>query len=504
MGQTVKDQSEMEECFGSSRGQAEMISVVLLMGITVAGMITVVALGSVAIEENKQVSEIQGTDHAMTQLDSRAAVVALGESDSQEVDLGRSIDGSYAIDEDAGQITITHTNQSQTSPPDEEIIFNDSLGMIVYQNGDTDIAYQGGGVWRKRNNGSTMVSPPEFHYQSATLTFPIIRVTGTGSASGRVIAEITMPTKMDRIYPDPSTTYTASGDPYQNPVSDGNISVTVQSEYYQAWESYFRSRTEGEVTVFHSNQTVSVTLLSSGEVGEFDMPADGNSIEIRGLSSNDHSVENFTVTLHPDDTDAADFSNLQWSLYDDQGSQQIEIHLRDSGKNDNSTTDCEERDVAATVYYSGQNGDPYHGWHNDTAFRTECYDGDGDGNDDETRLSVDFNGDTNLSMESLSSSNLIHFSPGGDTFKDPVEFNEHDGSVGWEPETFNSGDQTAIGDLIGHYFALMAPNVELTVEDKSSDTVNEDASGGTLEYDSSGQFVTFLHVTENEIKVKFE
>lgn len=494
----------MERLMGGKRGQAETISVVLLMGMTVAGLVTVVALGSVAFDENKRLSEVQGTDHAMTQLDSRAAIVALGESDSQEVDLGRSTEGTYEIQEASGRVVISHVNQSQTSPPDTEILYNESLGAILYRNGDTELAYQGGGVWRKQGNGSTMISPPEFHYQSATLTFPIIRVTGTGSAAGHVTAEVTRGPGVRRIYPNQTDSYGASGDKYRNPIRDGNVTVTIQSEYYRAWERYFSTRTEGHVTVFPSNQTVSVTLLSSGHVGEFEMPADGNSIDIKGLPSNDHAINNFSITLYPDDSDSANFANLQWSLYDDQGSEEIEIHLRDSGENDNASTACTERDVAATVYYSDTNGDPYHGWNNDTAFKTECYDGDGDGTDDETRLVADLNGDTNLTMQSLSSSDLQHFNPSGDDLKDNVTFNEHSSGVAWEPTDFSENDEMRIGGLTGHYLALMGPNVELTVEDKNGDTVNEDASGGTLDFDSSGQFVTFLHITENEIVVTFE
>lgn len=493
----------MEGFHADSRGQAETISVVLLMGITVAGMVTVVALGSVALNENQRFSEVQGTDHAMTQLDSRAAVVALGESESQEVNLGRT-GGSYSIHEDAGRLIITHTNQSQQQPPDNETIYNRSLGAIVYTNAETEVAYQGGGVWRKRGNGSTMVSPPEFHYQSATLTFPIIRVRGTGSQAGSVVAQITRPDDMRRIYPNTSSTYDASGDTYQNPVEGGNVTVTIQSEYYRAWENYFKSRTEGVVTVFHNNETVKVTLLSSSFIGEFEMPADGNSIDIDGLDGNDHSIENFTITIYPDDTDSADFADLQWSLYDDQGNEEIEFHLQDGGSNDNGSTACTERDVEATVYYSDTNGDPYHGWHNDTAFRTECYDRDDDGTDDETRLVANFTGDTPLTTQDLSSSDLLHFNPSGDTREDPASWDQHSAGVSWEPEDFSNPEDTTIRNITGHYMALMGPRVSLTVEDKSGGTVNEDASGGTLEFESSGQFVTFLHVTENDIRVKLE
>lgn len=129
-----------------ARGQAETISVVLLLLMTVAGTITILMLGTVAFDTNIQTTALTGTEHSLTQFDSRAAVVALGESNSQEVSLGRT-EGAYQIREDAGSITITHHNHSGAG--NNEVIYNGTLGTLVYENGQTEIAYQGGGGGKK-------------------------------------------------------------------------------------------------------------------------------------------------------------------------------------------------------------------------------------------------------------------------------------------------------------------------------------------------------------------
>ena len=56
-----------------------------------------------------------------------------------------------------------------------------ALGSVVSESGDSEIAYQSGGVWRRSGDDSRMVSPPEFHYRGRTLTLPVIAVNGDGA-----------------------------------------------------------------------------------------------------------------------------------------------------------------------------------------------------------------------------------------------------------------------------------------------------------------------------------
>lgn len=483
-----------------SRGQTETIGVVLVLAMTLVGATVALGYGSFALNEARTASQEAGVENAMTQFDSRTAMVALGSSPTQNVRLGAAGSGTYRVDPNAGWINITHTNYDGNGS--NEVLYNATLGALVYQRDDRKIVYQGGGVWTSTGNGSRMVSPPEFHYQSSTLTLLVFQLRGSGTQIGSGVTARVVEQGTRRLYPNTSASYPATGRPYQNPVRDGNVTVTIRSDFYAAWAEYFRTRTAGEVTVDHNRETVSVKLVSVGTLGEFEMPADGNSIELRGLAD-DHAITDFTITIQPDDTDSADFANLQWTLYAKKGSQKFEIHLRDGGKNDDTATPCTERDVEATVYYSDTNGNPYQAWNNASAFRTGCDDLDGDG-DSETFLEVNLTGSTQLTYTSVSNSNLQHFSPGGETLEDPVTVDQHEDTVDWEGPTteFTSGDERSIGDLTNHYLALLGPNVELTVEDKDSNTVNEDASHGTFEHTGgAGTFITFLHVSEHRISV---
>jgi len=478
---------------------------------TLVGATVALAFGATGLNTARLHTQEGGVEHALTQLDSRTAMVALGDSATQTVPLATAGHDGYHVEPDAGWINVTHLNYDGKSDGKNEVLFNETLGSLVYQDGQETIAYQGGGVWVASGNGSRMVSPPEFHYQSATLTLPVIRVEGSAAAGGSgVVATVTRSHRTVLIYPNETANYNGTGQPnkpYANPVHEGNVTVTVHSQFYRAWADYFRTRTAGEVTVIDAKQEARVKLISTGASGTFQMPADGNSLQLRGLDTSSHSVTNFTLILRPDNTDSADFSNLQWSLYAEKGSERFELHLRETGKNNAlSTSTCTIWNIGATVYFSDTNGEPYQGWHNDTAFQTSCGALNSKGNN-RTYLVADLTGSSPLTMQSLSSNDLHHFSASGHTLTDPAVFDQHP-SVSWEQgagTSFTAGNRTTIGNLTAHYLALMGPNVELTVDDQSSNTVNEAASSGNFkQVGGKNGFITFLHITENRVVVKLQ
>lgn len=492
-----------------SRGQSGVIGTVLILALTIIGATAIMTFGATVLNDARIDSQEGGIEHAMTQLDSRSAMVALGDSETQRVALGTTGSGGYSVDPDLGWINITHIDFNETTGENEEI-YNESLGAIIYEKEDKIIAYQGGGVWVASSNTSRMVSPPEFHYQSATLTLPVIRVEGSSSVAGAgAVAEVTQVSRARDIYPNSSRNYPPPDGPFVNPIREGNVTVTVQSDFYKAWADYFRTRTSGDVTVDHDRETVTVKLIAQGVSGDFQMPADGNSIELRGLGDG-HQIDQFELTLFSDDDDSADFSNLKWSLHAEKGGKQFEIHLRDE-----SGGTC-GGDVRATVYYTENNGADYQSWTNGSAFQYECEGGgddfNGDGDEDDKRLVVDFVSQTPMEYDSVKGGDgvIMSFSvSGSDDFVDPTTFDEHEDSVSWEGDpttnTFNKGDKTSIDNVTNHYLALMGPDVELTVEDANGNTVNEEASTGVFEQSGSGgQFITFLHITENRVSIELE
>ncbi|SFG05021.1 flagellin N-terminal-like domain-containing protein [Halopelagius inordinatus] len=489
--------------FEADRAQSPTIAVVLLIGMVVTAAGLTVTLGATAIDGTTQTTELDRAEHAMTLFDARTAMVGLGETGGQSVTLGRASGGAYDASADTGRIRIVHTNYSGTHT---EELYNRSLGEVTYTNGDTEIAYQGGGVWRHTDGGTTMVSPPEFHYRDATLTLPVIRVTSGDASGGPSRAFVTRDSETLRVYPNQSAEYEEVSRPYHNPVQNGTVSVEVQSTYYRGWADYFRERTTGRVTVDHSAQTATVVLETVGQVGDFALPSKGEGVELRGKAPG-HSVNAFDVDIKQS---GGSFNNMKFSFYAEQDGRMYEVLIRVDSDKGNCEKNKPDDTLTMWVLYDDPNdGKGKHAWVNDSIpigsgpIRLEC-----DGKD--TRIVADYLSDeTTLRMTddpSLPSKTGLAWD---DDTATEVSFN-HSGYDG-ENKTHTTGgpDTETVGNLSRHYLTEMGSDYELKVYHGggSSGTAHVDgsASSGSLFYDTSTgtRYITYLHVTENNVNVTF-
>ena len=234
------------------RAQTETIGFVLAFGIVIVGAIIVVTLGATTLGDTEDRLTEERAQKTLTQFDSNAALVALGQSDTHRASFAFEGGEQFTLLEDNGWLNVTATNRSTENTRE---IMNTTLGALVYENGDTRLAYQGGGVWRSDESGGQMVSPPEFHYRGATLTLPTIKLAGD-SAPGRT-GRIRR-TSTTQEFPNPSS---------QNPLQNSIVRVTVGSEFYRGWGEYFETRTDGEVAYDNENEEVTLTLVSPiGEI----------------------------------------------------------------------------------------------------------------------------------------------------------------------------------------------------------------------------------------------
>ncbi|WP_416839342.1 hypothetical protein [Haloferax sp. DFSO52] len=488
-------------------GQASPLAVVLLLGITVLGTTAIVTLGGAALDDTKQASNAARAEHSMTLFDSKVAITALGDSQSQVVELSGSRSGEYLVRENSTRIVITHNDYDGDGSSQE--LYNQTLGSVEYRTGDVVIAYEGGGVWRTQDNGTSMVSPPEFHYRDKTLTLPVIQVVGDGGSARSPTADILEEQQANRIYPKPSKNYTGSNQTYINPVENGTVEVTIYSPHYRGWAQFFEERTEGNMTLDHTNESVSVELEAiGGVIGEFRMPNEGGSIEVRGMDA-DHNVSDYELNLTTLSTDSKDFNNMHWSMYHDGLSEDLEFHIYSDGQCSGGTFNGK---VDLSIYYSNQTG-VYQGWQNsnidptesDSAVQVDC------SNDPET-MTVNFtHSSTNMTYGDITptgSDNKWYFGPEikDNSANDSVTFTQHtaDGNV-----TYNAteNDNASLKYVTNHYMSLLSPKFKLTVTDGpgSSERVDEQASAGNLDYTQAdgGRYITFLHITENRVEVRF-
>jgi hypothetical protein len=277
-----------ERCFArgqgrsrrSDRGQSELVGTVLILGLSMTVIGTSVMFGGVALDGLVSTAEANNVENGMSHLSSKISLVALGDADSQRFSLGLMQEGSVSVQPDAGRITISNvTNDSRTE------LFDSDLGAIVYSGGSREVAYQGGGIWSKRDGTSSLGSPPEYYYRGTTLTFPIIQVTGEGTVGGQPSGRIT-----------PDGVATNAVPTVETPLENGTIEVKIQSEYYEGWHEYLTQRSEGDTQIFHSNKTVVSTLTVPDEV-TFDNTALSvqDSYDADGNSKIDGEIDDNTV-----------------------------------------------------------------------------------------------------------------------------------------------------------------------------------------------------------------
>lgn len=531
---------------GDASAQSETVGVLLLLAVTIIGTVGIVAFGTASLSQMEQAANFQQTEHTMTLLDSRSTMVALGDSEMQAVTFSNGGDGTFRVAADAGWIKIKHSNFSDTESGDE-LIYNASLGTFLYQTGETTIAYQGGGAWRIDEDGEArMVSQPEFHYVGSTLTLPIVRITGSGEASGRTTVTVSSAADTNRVFPDSDVGNTSHPDgnetgapyngsgpgedaPYENPIDHGNVTVLIHSQFYEAWADYFSARTDAAVSVFHANQTVHIKLQPLGVPEQFGSLQDD--ISVRGLPD-DHTVSNFSVNL----TESSDnqFKHMSWSWYAESGSQQLELYY------DNDGTTCEDlRDDTgeANIHIIYKNGSGGHGdqtqeWSMqasaDDAIIEDVTCPSGSADSVVVNWTAGFKGtstdETLLVYDQLDSNEYDCAAGGGSDpsheFGDELSgcsngdgpgtavFDDHDidGNEGIcpsaDPCDITDNEQVNSSFLVNHYMALLGPNYEVLGAEHSDDRIDETVSSGGLYFtQSSARFLQYLHITENEIEI---
>lgn len=226
-----------------SRGQAEVIGLVLLLGVSVIVISGAVVLGGQAISETTTMAEVENAENSISHVESEMSAVSVGDSESRRVSLSDKTEGVYDFNPDAGSVTITYTVDGT-----EEWGVSRSLGALTYTSSGETVAYQAGGVWRTEGELTEIVSPPEYHYEDSTLVFPIIQLIQPDSGSDSYAA-VTKATELE-------------SDSLDYPLTEGSVEIRIQSEYYEGWGEYFTEQTDGSVTVFDSNDTVVTNLVT--------------------------------------------------------------------------------------------------------------------------------------------------------------------------------------------------------------------------------------------------
>lgn len=234
------------------RGVTPVLAVVLIVGMVAVGSIVVLVASGTATNDAKEGVENERVEKGLRQLDSRVDSVARSDdaTDTVNLDLPGNSDG-VVRETNVGRIVI---NQTNVTTGRQETLVDQSLGAVVYDDGETQYALQAGGLWRGTGNRTQMVSPPAFGYETTdrgtepTLTVPIVATEG----DRRLTSDQVRVSKNETISP-------------LNDVSvvEGELVILrLTSDYYVGWADYFSEIAPGTgIELDHANRTVIVRMV---------------------------------------------------------------------------------------------------------------------------------------------------------------------------------------------------------------------------------------------------
>lgn len=495
----------MSEQQGGSRGQAEVLATVLLFGIVIMAAVALAAVAMGAFGGSQDLAEEQAIERALLELRSASSDVALEGEAQRSVSMELPDGATVEVLEDAGTMTVTHYDYRLEGDDESETLYEkESLGAVVVTHNDKQYALQGGGIFMAEEGYGTMMAPPTIGHRGLTLTVASLPIDGDGFGSGDSTVRL-QPGHFERpVFPNDSATYTDSENPYVNPVQNGTVELTVESEFYEGWYDFFNQRTDGSATIDHDNETATAIFESPDEVS-VDDPV---------------TLETYCENEHPnDDCDGELDGEYAENAYLPDPSEMIDQEL-EAASEDNDNDDCIDGNSiecdtleGGTYYFDGDAELPDELEINTTENVTIAVDGDlhldditvtGDEDYGVTYyVSGDMTAEGGPVIETENNDPESHrnvFIIGGQVFEG-TEQNPTIHGIIYAPNA-DAYIQGSI-DLIG---ALYVNSLEFAQGQGSEFTFDEDldAIDFTIDFSEGVVPITFLHITENTAVASIE
>lgn len=447
----------------------EVVGNVFILSITIIGVSTILLFGILVINDLKERAILNGVEQTFMVIDYRASRAILGDSPIQIVDMNLEGGALSVIENGTGResyVTIRNTNDT----------FNLTMqmGKVAYRLGERDVAYEGGGVWSKYPDGSVMLSPPEFNYQGVTLTLPEINISGNDFQGGRgVISILFKKDSLDVLYPTNSPNMS-------NPINytvGGKIYMNITSDYYDAWADYARRLIYTKVETFPDDRKAAIELRVVPNWLGMSVPII-DPVRARGIPRIKEPLKNFSFRIYSSNS----FNNFDWDIRQKIGNRQIIFHIFKNQLTVGYSEDGKDGETWGTVTYPIQT--------------------------DVIGDYIDVNlldNDTYLiySNQNVGSTNSQFCQPFGSKISG---INNPDYS--WDNLVINdtNGNKTqSVYNVTQHYISKIVEEGELSLYQCSPAGKHDPDSPSTMiiDYDVTGD-ITYLHVTDNRVKVNID
>ncbi len=301
----------------SEKAVSEVMGYAIILGLTITGVAMIILVGVPSIYKLQDMTAVKNAEQAFTLSDSKASSTLLGDAPQRmaKINLGG---GSVIVEpnetgRESYMIIRSVNNTFNITIP---------MGKIKYSYGDRIVGYEGGGIWSKYpSGGSVMLSPPEFHYDGRTLTFPILTVNGNTTAGGKGTAAVLFK-KNSTLVLFPNTTIDVNRTNPLNYSISGKVYVNITSDFYDAWAEYARSLSYTKVNTNLTNRMTSIELtVVPSTLGANTTLT--NIISLRGLPSDSTPLDNLSFSIQ--DTN---FNNFNWQLAYNSGTKALIFDLK--------------------------------------------------------------------------------------------------------------------------------------------------------------------------------
>lgn len=211
------------------RAVSPVMGMVILAGLTAIVGLSVVVVGITVVDGAQSSAETTQAENSMVEFANTANDVAQSSTQSDSFELTGADDATTWVNESAGKVELSlYDNGTETWTE------SGTFGVLKQETSDdTEIAYQGGGVWKHEQGGVSMVSPPDLEYRDEpvpTLTFPVVQLEGDAVDSGALQGSLNVDTR-DSV---------SNG---INPLDGDYLTIDVQSRYCEGWENHLEDQT---------------------------------------------------------------------------------------------------------------------------------------------------------------------------------------------------------------------------------------------------------------------
>jgi len=473
----------------SDKAVSEVLGSALILGITVLAVSIILLYGLPNIQKLQNMATVKNVEQSFTVLDSHASRASIGGSPIQTVDM--NLDG--------GSLAVMPNGTGKES---YMVISSDNntfkivqqMGKLRYRLDDRVVSYEGGGVWSQYPSGSTMLSPPEFHYNGQTLTLPIANISGDDSQGGKGVATISFKkNKMNILYP-------VGGDK-TNPLNynqSGKILIDITSDYYDAWADYARSLLYARV--IDTNKTtrtvhVELSVVPNGFGGATPVT---NPVKMRGLPRNENPLKNFSLKVYPHPKSNGGLYPFNWDIRAKSGNKMLIFYIKMNPPNP----------AELTVGYQDYNVEPSLGETWGTSYYSLQTDSVGEYveiNLLDKNVSLTYSGMTVGSTNSMSDPQNCK-SPTG-TAKIT---GANDPALSWGGITINTtvNNNKSLYNITEHYISKIAQEGGASFYQCSPNNGNQHEpdvppSVLVLNYDVTGD-ITYLYISDNRVNVDID